>query len=438
MSSTPSDPKQVLAALSRRAIALELSTLDLCFLAALHLRGTAAQLTAFDEDQLIDIFEQVCALDAAAPEAPKQRATPAIRRLREQRLLARIDGAGVLRAGEYALTRLASGIVEFFLQDEALTHESLTLLTRGLLSSLAEVLAGARAATSSKETWRSEVVGPLRVTVFDLVSGIERRQRGFDLQQQEFQRQIAELLEADWFGALDRCQELLEATSATLRELNQVLLHDMHEVQTSLQDVQELAVAQAQPEAEQATRAVSDQIDRIVAWGSARQRAWSEYYQYVHRYLRDVVRLDPSRTLVHRLREQLAGRRGRRFGLRVAAAPGIRLLRTVESQAQRPPVRRPRKERDLELAASSAEDPRVELELRVRAALAAGAAELSQVTAAVTGEQDGALRFVTTGRIAETVARVSRPRAAAERPWVLVDPTLSIEEWSLLSLDEKR
>ncbi|HYO98115.1 MAG TPA: condensin subunit MukF, partial [Polyangiaceae bacterium] len=325
MSSTPSDPKQVLAALSRRAIALELSTLDLCFLAALHLRGTAAQLTAFDEDQLIDIFEQVCALDGAAPEAPKQRATPAIRRLRDQRLLARIDGAGVLRAGEYALTRLASGIVEFFLQDEALTHESLTLLTRSLLGSLADVLAAARAATSSKDTWRSGVVGPLRVTVFDLVSGIERRQRGFDLQQQEFQRQIAELLEADWFGALDRCQELLEATSATLRELNQVLLHDMHEVQTSLQDVQELAVAQAQPEAEQATRAVGDQIDRIVAWGSARQRAWSEYYQYVHRYLRDVVRLDPSRTLVHRLREQLAGRRGRRFGLKVAAAPGIRL-----------------------------------------------------------------------------------------------------------------
>lgn len=412
--------------------------MDLCFLAALHLRGTAAQLTAFDEDQLIDIFEQVCALDGAAPEAPKQRATPAIRRLRDQRLLARIDGAGVLRAGEYALTRLASGIVEFFLQDEALTHESLTLLTRSLLGSLADVLAAARAATSSKDTWRSGVVGPLRVTVFDLVSGIERRQRGFDLQQQEFQRQIAELLEADWFGALDRCQELLEATSATLRELNQVLLHDMHEVQTSLQDVQELAVAQAQPEAEQATRAVGDQIDRIVAWGSARQRAWSEYYQYVHRYLRDVVRLDPSRTLVHRLREQLAGRRGRRFGLKVAAAPGIRLLRTVESQAQRPPVRRPRKERDLELAASSAEDPRAELELRVRAALAGGAVELSQVTAVVTGEQDGALRFVTTGRIAETVARVSRPRAAAERPWVLVDPTLSIEDWSLFSLDEKR
>ena len=44
--------------------------------------------------------------------------------------------AGVVRAGEYALTRLATGIVEFFLEEESLTRESLTLLTETLVRGL--------------------------------------------------------------------------------------------------------------------------------------------------------------------------------------------------------------------------------------------------------------------------------------------------------------
>lgn len=38
----------------------------------------------------------------------RKRATHAIGRLRDQRMLARVDGAGIVRAGEYALTRLAT------------------------------------------------------------------------------------------------------------------------------------------------------------------------------------------------------------------------------------------------------------------------------------------------------------------------------------------
>ena len=36
-------------------------------------------------------------------------------------------------------------------------------------------------------------------------------------------------------------------------------------------------------------RRAADQIDRIAAWSSGRQKSWSDYYQYVHRFLRDVV-----------------------------------------------------------------------------------------------------------------------------------------------------
>ncbi len=39
---------------------LELKTVDLCFLAGLYLRADKAGLASFDEDLLVDMFEQVC------------------------------------------------------------------------------------------------------------------------------------------------------------------------------------------------------------------------------------------------------------------------------------------------------------------------------------------------------------------------------------------
>jgi chromosome partition protein MukF len=43
-------------------------------------------------------------------------------------MLARVDGTGIARAGEYALTRRAATVIECFLADEALSRESLTLV----------------------------------------------------------------------------------------------------------------------------------------------------------------------------------------------------------------------------------------------------------------------------------------------------------------------
>lgn len=429
MSEIP-DPNQVLASLAQRKVALDLQTTDLCFLAALHLRAERGGLASFPEDQLVDVFDQVCEAIEPVVEARK-RATHAIRRLREQRMLARVDGAGVLRAGEYALTRLATGIVEFFLEDETLTKDSLVVLTRSLRASLAEVATAARAA-SAPEAWAESVIAPLRLSIADLVAGIQRRQRGFDVQQERFQREIAVLLEADWFGAVERCQSLLESTSATLRELNHVLLQDTHQLHGALHEIQELALNAGAAEAEETARAVVEQVDRIAAWGGARQRAWSDYYQYVHRFLRDVVRLDPARVLTHRLRERLAGRSGKPFALTIAAAPPIRLLRAVETpQNERPPVKRRKTEREPQLEVQPPDDPQARLEANVRAALAAGARGLREVTAQIAGELPVEERFVAAGRIAHAIARVGNAEARAERPWVPLDGGIVIEEWKV-------
>jgi chromosome partition protein MukF len=373
--------------------------------------------------------------EVVEPQAEGRRsAAHAIRRLREQRLLARIDGAGVVRAGEYALTRLGTAIVDFVLEDEALTRESLTVLMRTLLASLSAILTDAQAA-AAPEAWASGVVAPLRVAVSELVGGIERRQRGFDLQQEQLRREMAALLQADWFGAVERCEAILESTSATLRELCQVLLRDAHELHGVLQRIQEVASDAGADEADVAARAVGESIDRVVAWGTARQRAWSEHYQYVHRFLRDVVLLDPARALTARLRDALAGDTGQRYTLAVAAAPPLAVLREVTlPPRERPPVRRRKaegEESDVVSDEEPGEDPGVRLEADVRSAIAGGARGLGEVTARLVQDRPEAERFALAGRVASMVARVCEPEGAAERPWRAAGDALLVEEWTL-------
>jgi len=426
------DPARLLAELIERKVSLELTTLDLGFVALLAARASQAGLASFTEAQLTDAFELTCQTMDPSLDNLKLRATHAIRRLREQRMLVRVDGAGVVRAGEFALSRLASAIVEFFLEEEVLTRESLTLLTRSLLGSLSEILQAAEVAESD-DSWRVGVTAPLRVTVNELISGIERRQRGLDVQQEEFQREMSKLLEVDWFNALERCQTLLDSTAKTLRELNEILLRDTHLLLSILADVSDVAVQRTRPDVEAVTRRVMEQIDRIAAWGSARQRAWSEYYEYVHRYLRDIVRLDPSRALTQRLRSQLSEHAARPFALTVAAAPPLRLLRSVLPPEPPLPVRRPKreKEEEPELSAEPTKDPLGELEAQVTELLLQGVNDLAELTARVTADLPLSEQFLAAGRVAHFVARLARPPVNSRRPWVPVNDGLVIEEWRL-------
>jgi len=431
---SPSTEAAALLALSSRAPKLELSTLDLCFLATLYLRGQSSGHAAFSEEQLFEYFEQAAQIVERDASSVRKRATHAIARLRAQRLLSRVDGAGVLRAGEYALSRLGASIVSFFLEEEVLTTETLTLLTRTLEGSLRDVLLRARAASDTLAL-EEAVVGPLKVTVHELMSGIERRQRGLDLQQEQFQKEISALLSADWFGAVESCQALLESTATTLRDLNHVLLSESHRLQAQLEDLQELALSAGASAAEEAIRRAADQIDRISAWSSGRQKSWSDYYQYVHRFLRDVVRLDPSRALTARLRDQLSGKSGKRFTLAVASTPAPLLLREVAAGPERPPVKRPRAERDTPPEEHAPIDPFAVLEDSVRAQLDAGAASLRDVTAQITQELPEEERFRAAGRVAQVVAKLARTRSERERPWLPVDEAFAIEEWSLPQKD---
>jgi len=426
----PFDLHRTIASLHQARISLVLETADVCFLISLRERGDRLSLASFEEDLLVDAFLQVCELTDPGAENPRKRATHAIQRLREQRLLARVDGAGLIRAGEYALTRLATAVVDFYLADDALTRDSLTVLTKTLLSQLADIKSAASRARD-EDAWRRLVVEPLRVTVADLVSGIERRQRGLDAQQEEVRARIASLLQSDWFGAVDACESLLDQTSTTLRELNEVLLQDAAHLQALLQDIEQLAADFPHASAEQAAQRVAEHVDRVSAWGSDRLRAWSDYYQYVHRYLRDVVRLDPDRAISQRLREQIGSWLDHPFALGLAHVPSIRLLREVDASPERPPVTRLRQELESPLEEVAPHDARAALRERVLACLQSGATSLSEVVARVLPDVPERERYRATGSVTATVGLDPRARSASVRPWVSVAGGLQLEDWSL-------
>ena len=430
MKPSSADPHRVIAALARDQVVLDLKTVDLCFLTGLYLRADKAALVAFDEETLVDLFEQVCDVVEPGAENPRKRATHAIQRLREQRMLVRVDGAGLVRAGDYTLTTLAASVVQYFLADEALTRESLTLLTRSLSVQLSEVLAAAKKANGDTE-WHSGVCAPLGITVSELVSGIERRQRGLDAQQEEVQAEIARLLQADWFSAIERCQQLLETTTRTLNELNEILLRDTQVFVLLLLEVQELATRAAHDEAEGAVQRVIEHVDRIAAWGSARQQAWSGYYRHVHRYLRDVVRLDPGRALSQRLRDQTAAWSASPFFLVFAQAPSIRLLRPLEARVDRPPVTRPHMEREAQPEVAEPEDVHADIEALVLRAMAAGATRLSAITAGVLAVLPQSQQYAAAGSVADAVARLARISGERERPWAPVLARLEVEDWTV-------
>lgn len=439
------DLARALASIGERRLRLDLTTLDVGFLALLHLRSGESQSTAFGEEQLFDAFEYACNALEPNAENVRTRATHTLRRLREQQLLTRVDSAGVVRAGEYALSRLALGILEFYLEDDVLTRESLSLLTSTLIATLAQVLDATKTLLDpssnpdvSKQTWTNQVNGPLTVTCRELLAAIEKRQRGMDRRQEQFQREVSSLLAADWFGSLDQCQSLLDTSAAALRELNDVLLRDTQHLQALLTEVSLLADEYAEPATATATAQVIEQVDRIANWGSARQKAWSDYYEYVHRYLRDVVRLDPTRALSQRLRQQLLEHGQGAFSLTVAATPSLRMLREPVVIAPPPPVRRPRKTREQDpIDQKPDDDPMLALELSVRDTLASGITDLSEITLRLTADLAPSERFVTAGRIAEVVGRMRQRTNPFERPWVDVTEDLCIEQRRLTETGRK-
>jgi len=426
------DLDHLIGTLSAAGAALHLDTTDLCFLIALRSRADQSVLASLEEDVLYDVYEQVCDVlgDVEAGANIRLRATHAIQRLRNQRMLARVDGGGLLGAGEYAMTRLAWSIVEHYVAEETLTRESLVLLTQALVTHTQQVFKAAQV-VRREEDWKASVIDPLRVTVSDLLTGIERRQRGLDAQQEAIRAHIGGLLQRDWFDAIGASEVLLRETAGTLEELNAVLLRDCNRLHAVLAEIGGEAARHGMVDAERVASRVSDQVERVAGWGASRLKAWSDYFQFVQRYLRAVVRLDPNRAMSRKLREQLSRWDERPFYLVTAAEPALAVMREPEVKPERPSVVREARALDPTVVDVTAPYDDVPLRDRVRGLLGGRPGGLAEVVAPVLGEAPDAQRYRAVGRIAALVVEGAAVDPGVDRPWVRVSADLEIEDWAI-------
>ena len=425
MSSLDLHQDRVLASLRDGEVKLDLGTAELCCLVGMQQRSQRTAQTSFAEEDTLDIFEEMCAY--VDGQSPRRRASTALARLREQRLLARIDGAGLVQTGHFCLTGLGRAIVGFYDQEESLNPETLSLLMETLRAELMALRTEARAA-ETEEQWR-RVTRRIQVTVQDLVSGIERRQRGLDVQQEMVRERIQELLQADWFGAIQGCEELLSTTASTLSELNLVLLRDSGELLDLLDEIARLAVTAEQALTQRAADEAGLQVERVKSWGRERQAAWSDYFQYLQRYLRTVVRLDPERALSHRLRDGLAAWSDSPYYWLGVEPEALVEWKEWKAPVSKPPVERPRQEWSPPVQDSSP-SPEFDLQSAVQKALDGGAVNLTEVLLAVLPDVPEPKVYRTIGRVAEILARLTLVQPQTRRPWVELGD-FEVEQWKL-------
>ncbi|MES2641359.1 MAG: condensin subunit MukF [Myxococcota bacterium] len=411
------------ARLRTQNVSIALSTADLCCLLVLRVREADA--AALLERDVLDLLTSV---HDQFPEAdnPRKRATHGLQRLREQRLVTLVSLGGLAREGEYSLSGLGRAIVDFFVEDAKLTKESLKVLTATLAAQLTRVRDDARAATTP-EQWDEKVVVPITVASRSLLEGIERRTRGLDEDQEAVRADIARLLTERWLEAMEQTQVLLQATTARLEELRDVILEEQKGLEAILDDIEGLAQSAGAGRAERAVGELVADLLRLSGWAVKRHDEWSAYYQAMLQTLRSLVRLDPDRALTQRLRDSLQGWPDRPWTLDVAPRLRIRVLRPVEQVVDRPLVERThRAEEEVERVPATAAVP---LEALVLRAVDAGATTLAGVLREVLPEVPVEARFRDAGRVAEILATKALVQTPLERDWVHVKDGLTVEDW---------
>ncbi len=322
---------------------LQLDRERLAFLSGIHAFLELNPDPVLSEEQLRDIFGLLNDVTQGETGAVALRATHAIDALCRQNLLVRADFGGIAAEGELTLSPLGKTLAEWFGARDALTREGLEVMLTRIRADLAQVRQAAVQGGDDAH-WRIRVVGPLKLTVAGLVEMIDRRQRGMDVQQQETRERIGELLEAQWFEAIERCESLLQTTSSTLGELNRALMSETEGVANLLNEIFEAADRAGREETLDAVNHVRTQIERVAAWGESRFQSWSAYYQNVHEFIRTIVRVDRERALRARLRDAIKGYAEAPWNLRHSAQTHYRHLREPESRLDAKSVTRSRRE----------------------------------------------------------------------------------------------
>lgn len=314
---------------------------DTCFLVAIHAYLRHTDEATLDSARLREvIYPVVSEVSHGDSDSVSQRATRALGRLQAQRLLVRTDTAGVVSAGYYSLSQLGKAIAEWVVTRETLDSEDLQVMMTGIRAHLAEIKSAAGHGGDDKH-WRLHVVKPLKSIVSGIMEMIDQRRRSLDVEHAEIRENISQMLDDEWFKAIDRCEELLGRTNQTLEELHAVLTQEVDAACEQLNEIEEAAYEAERTEVPSATAEVRRHLEQLNIWGRDRVHAWSEYYQRVHEFMRAVIEFDPDRAIRYRLRESIRRAGSPPWALMLSEQPSYVHMREVATEEVEIRVQRP-------------------------------------------------------------------------------------------------
>lgn len=285
-----------------QGISLKLQPADLAYLTALRFWKETESQPEFSEDELYVVFNSVekTRVDCSGEEA-SQRCNEAIRRLLQQHLLICLEG-GEQQNHAYLITPLSEQIVDSICVGMEASREALSTLFMTVASHLREIRDSA-ADGGNEYFWKLQIETPLDITVNQLVTAIDHRQRQLDREAVNTRQEVVELLKQDWQNSISQCEQLLTSTQSHLQDLQQLLLASCHDLRSLLDTIAKYCEQADRINAVNSILRLEQHLDRIEHWSSQRMTHWEGFHHRVHQYLRQFVTMDERKALMERVRE---------------------------------------------------------------------------------------------------------------------------------------
>ena len=334
---------QLVGTILAKGLQLQLQPEDLAFLTALRFWKDSESQPEFNEDELHVVHQSVdrLCLDSL-PETRQRRCNEVIRRMLDQHLLICLEGSEH-RAHAYLVTPLAEQIVDSVSKGLEASKIALSTLFMTVASHLQEIRDAAENG-GNEPYWKLQVEAPLDITVSQLITSIDHRQRQLDREAVDTRKDVVELLKQDWQNAMSRCEHLLTNTQARLQDLQKLLLASCHTLRELLDSISRSSEAVQHFGAVNSVLRLERHLDRIEHWSTERLDHWESFHHRVHRYLRQFINMDEHKALMERTLDSVRNYQHQPWHLIFTADEP--LLRLREMAAPQPDIEKAREIHD--------------------------------------------------------------------------------------------
>lgn len=311
-----------------KGLQLQLQPEDLAFLTALRFWKDSESQPEFNEDELHVVHQSVDRMTFDnLPETRQRRCNEAIRRMLDQHLLICLEGSEH-RAHAYLITPLAEQIVDSVTTGLEASKIALNTLFMTVSSHLQEIRDAAENG-GNEPYWKLQIEAPLDITVSQLITAIDHRQRQLDREAVDTRKDVVELLKQDWQNAMSRCEHLLTSTQERLQDLQTLLLASCHKLRDLLEGIARYSEEASHFGAVNSVLRLEQHLDRIEHWSTERLDHWESFHHRVHQYLRQFINMDEHKALMERTLDGIRRYQHRPWYLLCSAEEPMMRLREV-------------------------------------------------------------------------------------------------------------